>query len=147
MPMHCTNPAALNPLTSAFYFLGAQKSLISRPWGTAAGSFSFVISSLSLIVAIKDFSVTRYAFFPFIFFLCWREGTLFCWASRGQIRGERSSTIKIRGTGTMKSYEEELLFFRFIICNWLSTRWQCSVHKYKKHKHYTKNNKTKHTTQ
>jgi hypothetical protein len=104
-----TNPAALNPLTSAFYFLGAQKSLISRPWGTAAGSFSFVISSLSLIVAIKDFSVTRYAFFPFIF-LCWREGTLFCWASRGQIRGERSSTIKIRGTGTMKSYEENSYF-------------------------------------
>jgi hypothetical protein len=33
------------------------------------------------------------------------------------------------------------LFIRCINCNWVSIRWQCSVYKYTKHKHYTKKRK------
>jgi hypothetical protein len=68
-------------------------------------------------------------------------------------RGLRKNQLPLPGWNPgINNMLNNILYFIIIIiiiinCNWVSTRWQCSVYKYKKHKHYirrrrSKNNKT-----
>jgi hypothetical protein len=36
-----------------------------------------------------------------------------------------------------------IIIIVIINCNWVSTRWQCSIYKYKKHKHYIRRRRKK----